>query len=106
MVDYREEDGTVHVRRNNTGRIVGIVLVVALAIVALLFATGFWSADVEGGRLPEVSVKDGALPKVDLDSKEVVVGTSQQNVTVPKVETQKTTIDVPTVGVKDDKKDE
>jgi hypothetical protein len=34
-------------------------------------------------------------------SKEVVVGTSKQTVTVPKVETKKTTVDVPTVGVKD-----
>jgi hypothetical protein len=60
-----------------------------LAIVAVLFATGFWSADVKEGDMPEVSVKGGALPKVDVDSKEVVVGTKKEE------------IEVPTVGVKD-----
>ena len=54
-----------------------------------MFATGFWKADVSGGDVPEVSVKGGELPKVDVDSKVVVVGTKKE------------TIDVPTVGVKD-----
>ncbi len=69
------------------------VAVIAIVIVGLLFASGFWSADVKEGNLPEVSVKGGELPKVDVDSKEVVVGTKKE------------TIDVPTVGVKNDKKD-
>jgi len=37
-----------------------------------------------------------------MKSKEIVVGTAKTTVVVPKVETQKTTIDVPIVGVKDD----
>ena len=53
-----------------------IVVVVLIAIV--LFATGFWSADVKEGALPDVDVsaKGGAMPEVDMDSKEVVVGTT------------------------------
>jgi hypothetical protein len=87
----------VDTRYDNTGR-KGIsvwvwVAVIAVVIVGLLFATGFWSADLKEGNLPEVSVKGGELPKVDVDSKEVVVGTKKE------------TIDVPTVGVKNDKKD-
>ena len=39
--------------------------------------------------MPEVNVEGGALPKVDVDSKEVVVGTKKEQV------------DVPTVGVRD-----
>ncbi|WP_268873886.1 MULTISPECIES: hypothetical protein [unclassified Sphingobium] len=39
--------------------------------------------------MPEVSVKGGEVPKVDVDSKEVVVGTKKEE------------IDVPTVGVRD-----
>ena len=76
----------------------------AAVVVALLFVTGFWSADVKGGALPKVDVKaeGGALPDVDLNSKEVVVGTQKTTVDVPKVETEKKEIDVPTVGVKDD----
>ena len=81
-----------------------LVLVVLVAIV--LFATGFWEADVKEGALPDVDVKaeGGALPEVDVDSKEVVVGTTETNVAVPDVDvdTKETKVDVPVVGVKDD----
>ncbi len=87
----------VDTRYDHTGR-KGVsvwvwVAVIAVVIVGLLFATGFWSADVKEGDLPEVSVKGGELPKVDVDSKEVVVGTKKE------------TIDVPTVGVKNNGED-
>lgn len=91
MADYRTtDDGTV-VRRGGTGRVIAIVLGIVAVIAVLLFATGFWSADVKEGALPDVDVsaKGGALPKVDLDSKEVVVGT------------KKTEVEVPVVGVSD-----
>lgn len=101
MSDYRTTD-TVVEKRGGAGRVILIVLVVIAVIVGLLFATGFWSAKVtKDGSLPEVSVKGGALPKVDMDSKEVVVGTSKTTVDVPKVKTEKETVSVPTVGVKD-----
>jgi hypothetical protein len=117
MVDYRADeprervvytddtrDRTV-VKRRSGGTVLFLVLVVAALIVALLFATGFWSADVtKEGALPSVSVNGGALPKVDLQSKEVVVGTTPTNIEVPKVETKTETVNVPTIGVKDDKK--
>lgn len=92
MVDVRNDgydDRRVIVEKRGGGRTLAIVVIAILAIVGLLFATGFWKADVKGGDLPEVSVKGGDLPKVDVDSKAVVVGT------------KKTTVDVPTVGVKD-----
>ena len=79
----------VVVHKNRTGRTLAIVLILILAVAGILFATGFWKADVKGGDVPEVSVQGGALPKVDVDSKEVVVGTKEE------------TVDVPTVGVKD-----
>lgn len=91
MVDYRTTDDRVVVRRGGAGRTIAIILGIAAIIALILFATGFWSADVKEGALPkvDVSAKGGALPKVDVDSKEVVVGT------------KKTEVDVPTVGVKD-----
>ncbi|GGA61307.1 hypothetical protein [Sphingomonas psychrolutea] len=107
MAEYRNTDGTTAVeKRGNTGLVIGGVVLAVLIIVGLLFATGFWSANVKGGALPTVNVsaKGGDMPSVDVHSKELVVGTTKQTVTVPKVETQKTTIDVPTVGVKDDGK--
>jgi hypothetical protein len=112
MTEYRNADGTtrtetretyVEPRRSSFGRTILILLLIAAVIAAILFATGFWSASMKGGNLPEVSVKGGDLPNVDVKSKEIVVGTTKTTVDVPKIETKKTTIDVPTVGVKDEK---
>jgi hypothetical protein len=80
------------------------VLAVIILVVIVLFATGFWSINqTREGELPDVKVsaEGGQLPAFDADSKEVVVGTTPTTVEVPKVETEKTTIDVPVVGVKD-----
>ena len=109
MAEYRNADGTTTIveKRSNTGMVIGLIVAAAVIIIALLFMTGFWSADVmKTGSLPDVQVsaKGGSLPDVDVHSKEVVVGTKPTQVTVPKVETTKTTVDVPVVGVKDDKK--
>lgn len=90
MAEYRNEH-LERERRSGAGRVVLIVAVIAAVIVALLFASGFWTADVKEGALPDVDVsaEGGEMPAVDVDSKEVVVGTKEE------------TIDVPTVGVKD-----
>ena len=79
------------------------ILAVIVVIAIILFATGFWSADVKEGALPDVDVsaEGGALPEVDVDSKEVVVGTTETNIEVPKVETETEQVEVPVVGVKD-----
>ncbi|MET0361784.1 MAG: hypothetical protein ABW048_08550, partial [Sphingobium sp.] len=93
MVEYRDPEGRlVHERRrSSTIPIVAIIIAVAVVVAAVLFLTGFWSADMKGGSLPKVDVKaeGGSLPNVDLKSKEVVVGTSKTTVDVPKVETEK-----------------
>jgi len=102
MVEVRNDPNTVYVeRKSNTGAIILGVIVAAAVIIGLLFATGFWSANVKEGSLPEVSVKGGDMPAVDVDSKKVVVGTKETTVDVPKVETEEKKIDVPVVGVKD-----
>ncbi|WP_374127054.1 hypothetical protein [Sphingomonas sp. 28-62-11] len=108
----RNPDGTHTVRETTIVTKSGgmntllIVLLAVAAIVGLLFATGFWSADVKNGALPEVSVQGGALPDVDLDSKEVVVGTTKAEIDVPKIKTEKEEVSVPTIGVRDGKTDE
>ncbi len=80
------------------------LLVVVVLVAIVLFATGFWKADVKEGALPDVDVsaEGGKLPGVDVDSKELVVGTTETNVEVPKIETETEKVDVPVVGVKDD----
>lgn len=79
------------------------ILAIVVLIAIVLFATGFWSADVKEGALPDVDVtaKGGAMPDVDVDSKELVVGTTNTTIEVPKIETEKETVSVPVVGVKD-----
>ena len=107
MSDYRSDDReTVVVKRRSGGSVLAVVIVAIVVIVGLLFATGFFSAKVtKDGAMPEVSVKGGELPAVDVDSKKVVVGTSKTTVDVPKVETEKKTVDVPTIGVTDGETD-
>ena len=63
MADYRSTDGArVTVERRGPGRTIAIILGVLALIAVLLFATGFWSADVKEGSLPQVDVsaKGGA----------------------------------------------
>jgi hypothetical protein len=108
LAEYRNTDGTTTVveRRSSAGMIIGVVVALAVIVVAFLFLTGFWSADVKkSGSLPDVHVSadGGSLPEVAMHSKEVVVGTKATKVTVPKVETTQATVDVPVVGVKDGK---
>jgi hypothetical protein len=90
--------GRIDMRRTVLGLLVVIVL-----IAIVLFATGFWSADVKEGALPDVDVsaEGGKMPGVDVDSKELVVGTTETNIEVPKVTTETEKVNVPVVGVKD-----
>jgi hypothetical protein len=108
MAEYRNADGTTTVveKRSSAGIMVGIIVALVAIVVAFLFLTGFWSANVKReGSLPavHVSADGGSLPQVAVHSKEVVVGTKPTQVTVPKVETTRATVDVPVVGVKDGK---
>ncbi|MGE4430515.1 MAG: hypothetical protein AB7E05_07210 [Sphingobium sp.] len=82
------EERIVERRRGGGGRGLLLVLLLIVAIVAVLFATGFWSADLKKGALPDVdvSVQGGELPKVDIDSKKVVVGTKKETIDVPTVD--------------------
>ena len=80
-----------------------LVLVVLAAIVGV--ASGFIDLNSSGQlRAPKVAVsaQGGEVPKLDVDTKELVVGTTEKNVSVPTIGMENSTIRVPTVGVKDD----
>jgi hypothetical protein len=80
-----------------------LVLVVLAAIVGV--ATGFIDMTTSGQlRAPKVAVtaEGGEVPNVDLDTKQLVVGTKETNVGVPKLDIENSTIRVPTVAVRDD----
>lgn len=82
-----------------------VVLVVLVVIAIGLFATGFWKVEqTKEGELPDVNItaEGGQLPEFNVESKEVVVGTTETNIEVPKVETETKKVEVPVVGVKDD----
>lgn len=74
-----------------------LAIVVVIAIIAV--ATGFVSLHGKAGELPTVKVEGGQAPTVAADVGSVDVGTKNTSVDVPKVETVKKKIEVPTVDV-------
>ncbi|MDQ3140501.1 MAG: hypothetical protein M3Q15_07230 [Pseudomonadota bacterium] len=88
-------------------RTILVILAIGALVLLVLLATGVLNVDqTKEGALPDVDVsaEGGQVPEFDVDAKEVVVGTTETNVTVPDVDidSKETTIDVPVVGVKED----
>jgi hypothetical protein len=74
-----------------------LAIVVVIAIIAV--ATGFVNLHGSPGELPTVKVEGGQAPAVKADVGSVDVGTKNTSVDVPKVETVKKKVEVPTVEV-------
>jgi Cu/Ag efflux protein CusF len=73
---------------------------VCSAATATLFSLA--SCDVkqtQEAKAPEVTVKEGQMPKYDVDTAKVTVDSEKKNVTVPKITTEEKTISVPDVNV-------
>ena len=86
-------------------RFILTILVLAVLAMIVAVATGFVDLDSSGElRAPKVNVsaQGGEVPKLDIDTKEVVVGTTEKTIGVPKVGIEQSKINVPTIGVKDD----
>jgi len=88
-------------------RTVLVILAIVALVLVVLLATGILNVNqTKDGALPDVDVsaEGGQVPEFDVDAKEVVVGTTERNVSVPDVDidTKETTVDVPVVGVKED----
>jgi hypothetical protein len=76
------------------------VAFVCSAATATLFSLA--SCDVkqtQEAKAPEVTVKEGQMPKYDVDTAKVSVDSKQTEVTVPKVTTEQKTVTVPDVNV-------
>jgi hypothetical protein len=72
-----------------------------LLIIVIALAFGFLRVrQTETAKLPEVSVSGGQAPKIDVDAAKVDVGTTATSVPVPKIETDRAPVTVPTVSVK------
>jgi hypothetical protein len=74
------------------------------AALLTVSATGCKVTQTQDGKMPdvEVSTKGGQMPKYDVDTAKVEVGTEKREVEVPKVDvsTEKRDVKVPTVDVK------
>lgn len=71
-------------------RVIGGLLVIILLVLAGGIATGFIDLQkTQDGRLPEVAVKEGALPKYEANVAKVEVGTRKETVDVPTVDVKK-----------------
>jgi hypothetical protein len=75
-----------------------IAIVVVIGIIAV--ATGFVNLHGNAGEAPRVAVEGGKLPSVNADVGSVDFGSKNTTIDVPKVDTEKKTIEVPTVAVK------
>ena len=78
------------------------IRVACLCTAAAATAFAFASCKVkqtQEAKAPEVEVKEGQMPKYDVDAAKVTVQPEQKEVTVPKVTTEQKTITVPDVDV-------
>jgi hypothetical protein len=74
-----------------------LAIIVVIAIIAVW--TGFVHLNGTPGSMPTVSVQGGQAPKVSADVGSIDIGTKNTSVDVPKVDTVKKTVAVPTVEV-------
>jgi hypothetical protein len=80
---------------------VALPLLLAAALLAVSTA-GCKVTKTQDGKMPEVEVsaKGGQLPKYDVQTPTVSVGSEKREVTVPTVKTEKKEVKVPKVDVK------
>ncbi|WP_150291586.1 hypothetical protein [Sphingobium estronivorans] len=71
-------------------RFIGGLLLIVLLVLAGAIATGFIDLQkTQEGRLPEVAVKGGQLPKYEANVAKVEVGKRKETVEVPTVDVKK-----------------
>ena len=101
-VDVGPDHYSTERRRGGAGRWLLILLALGALIAPILHASGFWRTPTTASLTPPdipLSLNGGELPDADVDPKAVVVGTKEETIEVPKIETEKEKVDVPTVGV-------
>lgn len=71
----------------------------AVAAVAAFSLTACEVRKTQDAKAPEIEVKEGQLPKYDVDPAKVTVEPEKKEITVPEITTEKKTITVPDVDV-------
>ena len=74
-----------------------LAIIVVVAIIAV--ATGFVNLHGTPGELPKVKVEGGQAPAMKADVGSIDVGSKNTSIDVPKVDTVKKKVEVPTVDV-------
>lgn len=86
--EYRDADGNIVVRekRSGGGFLLSLILVL-IAAVAIAWFLGLISFSTSGAlEAPKVSVSGGEVPKVDVQTADINVGTRTETVEVPTVQ--------------------
>ena len=84
-------------------KLLGLLVILLLVVIVLIY-TGWINFSTQGQlTAPDIDVTGGELPSVEMNTKEVVVGTENRTVEVPVVTTEERTIQVPTVGTTEEK---
>jgi hypothetical protein len=74
-------------RRGGPGGTIAIIVVVALAAAALAWALGLFNVDTSGSlEAPKVAITGGEVPKVQVETADIDVGTKTATVELPTVE--------------------
>jgi hypothetical protein len=76
-----------------------VALVCTAAAATALSFTSCKVRQTQEAKAPEVEVKDGQMPKFDVDPAKVTVQPKETEVTVPKITTEERTVTVPDVDV-------
>ena len=79
------------------------VIPVTFALIGLAALSACDVDQTKEGDLPEVNVSGGQLPEYDVDVANVQVGTTNEQIEVPTIETETRNVQVPTIDVEQPK---
>ena len=80
--------------------VLSIAVIVVILLIAGLSLGYLHVSQVQQASLPRVTVSGGQAPKFSVDTAKVDVGTEQRTVDVPRIDSEKKAVEVPTVSVR------
>lgn len=76
--------------RSGSGRVILVVVLVALVLLAIAWAAGLFQVNTDGQlKAPEVNVEGGSVPDVNVETADIDVGTKTETIEVPTVDVSK-----------------
>lgn len=87
------------INTSSCSRFLRVACVCTAAAATILSLASCRVKQTQEAKAPEVEVKEGQMPKFDVDAAKVTVQPAQKEITVPKITTEQKTITVPDVDV-------